>query len=385
MLNRSIKLLKSNSLFLFGPRGTGKSFLLKQQFEGLRTLWIDLLDPLTEDRYARRPDELRSEILHQKKTWDWVVLDEVQKLPRLLDVVHQLIESHRIRFALTGSSARKLKRGAANLLAGRAFVYHLFPLTYREMEEKFDLNAALRWGGLPRVFLMEEEEEKKLFLKTYATTYLKEEIWAEQIVRRLDPFRKFLEIAAQANGEIVNYSNIAKDVGVDNKTVQSYFQILEDTLVGFFLEPYHRSIRKQQRQSPKFFFFDTGVKRALEGTLNQELVPNTYGYGKTFEHYLLLEMKRLNDYGQKDFRFSYLLTKDGAEIDLILERPGLPAALVEIKSTDHTDERDTQALEHFLPDFKKAEAFCLSRDPIPKKIGKVSMLPWGEGLRELGF
>jgi len=375
----------NHSFFLFGPRGTGKTFFLKERFAAQRTLWVDLLDPLTEDRYALRPATLRDEILAQKDHIDWVVIDEVQKLPRLLDVVHQLIESHKIRFALTGSSARKLKRGAANLLAGRAFVYHLYPVTHREWGPAFDLESALRWGGLPRLEQLATDEEKHDFLKTYALTYLKEEIWAEQVVRKLDPFRRFLEIAAQTNGEIVNYTNIARDVGADTKTVQSYFQILEDTLVGFFLEAHHRSIRKQQRQAPKFFFFDTGVKRALEGTLTQKLVPNTYGYGKSFEHFVLLEIIRLNDYLKKDYRFSYLLTKDRAEIDLVIERPGLPVALVEIKSTEHADDRDTRAIEHFLPDFKKAAGFCLSRDPIPKKIGNVSVLPWEQGMKELGL
>ncbi|MBI2346064.1 MAG: ATP-binding protein [Deltaproteobacteria bacterium] len=346
MLSRIVNVL-NHSFFLFGPRGTGKTFFLQQKFASQKTFWLDLLDPLTEERYALRPGALRDEILKQHKGLDWVVIDEVQKLPRLLDIVHQLIESHRIRFALTGSSARKLKRGAANLLAGRAFVYHLHPMTHRELGATLDLDRA--------------------------------------IVRKLDPFRRFLEIAAQTNGEIINYTNIARDVGADTKTVQSYFQILEDTLVGFFLEPYHRSIRKQQRKAPKFYLFDTGIKRALEGTLTQSLVPNTYGYGKAFEHFVILELLRLNDYGKKDYRFAYLLTKDHAEIDLIIERPGLPPALVEIKSTERVDDRDTAAIEHFLPDFRKAEGFCLSRDPAPKKIGHVTALPWDQGIRELGL
>lgn len=384
MIHRLLSPL-NHSFFLFGPRGTGKTSFLKQWFSHQSVFWIDLLDPSTEDRYALRPAALRDEILQRKDGLDWVVIDEIQKLPRLLDVVHQLIESHKIRFALTGSSARKLKRGAANLLAGRAFVYHLYPLTHREWNGSFDLDSVLRWGGLPRLAHLTLDEEKHDFLKTYAHTYLKEEIWGEHIVRKLDPFRKFLEIAGQTNGEIVNYTNIARDIGADTKTVQSYFQILEDTLVGFFLDAHHRSVRKQQRQAPKFFLFDLGVKKALDGTLTQPLVPNTYGYGKAFEHFVIAEIMRLNDYSKKDYRFSYLLTKDGAEIDLIVERPGMPVALVEIKSTDRADERDTSAVEHFLPAFPKAEGFCLSRDPIPKKIGQVSVLPWEQGIRELGL
>ena len=385
MFHRILKLLKSNSFFLFGPRGTGKSFLLKQEFASSKTLWIDLLDPETEDRFSRHPSDLRNEILGQKGGWDWVIIDEVQKIPRLLDLVHQMIESDGTRFALTGSSARKLKRGAANLLAGRAFVNHLFPLTQKEAGESFDLMSVLQWGSLPKVVTLRTNEEKIAYLKTYALTYLREEIRAEQVVRRLDPFRKFLEVATQGNGEVINYTNIARDVGVDIKTVQSYYQILEDTLVGFFLEPYHRSVRKQQRQSPKFFLFDPGVKRALEGSLTQEIRPNTYGFGKAFEHWVILEIVRLNTYLQKDYRLSYLLTKDDAEIDLIIDRPGKTTILIEIKSTDHVDDRHTGTLERFLPDFKGAEAFCLSRDPHPKKIRSVRALPWHAGLKEIGF
>jgi predicted AAA+ superfamily ATPase len=196
---------------------------------------------------------------------------------------------------------------------------------------------------------------------------------------------RFLEVAAQCNGKIVNYSNIARDIGTDHKTVSSYFEILADTLLGFLLEPYHASVRKRQLQAPKFFFFDPGVTRALGGTLNVELVPRTYGFGRAFEHFVLLEIVRLSNYRQKDYRFSHLRTKDGAEIDLIVERPGSKLALVEVKSTDRVDERDIRNLSRFLPDFPNAEAFCLSRDKVRKQIGEVLAVPWQNGLEELGL
>src|SRR4029434_4072372 len=379
MIHRILKPLKSNSFFLFGARGTGKSTFLRNYFDLEQTLWIDLLDPLQEHLFFRNPDLLRERVREEKKRISWEVLDEVQKTPRLLDVVHQLIGETKIKFALTGSSARKLKRGAANLLAGRAFVNHLHPFTHLELGPSFDLTASLHWGTLPKVTQLNTPEERTAFLKTYALIYLKEEIGSEQIVRRLDPFRKFLEVASQCNGEVLNYSNIARDVGVDTKTVQSYFEILEDTLVGFLLPSYHRSIRKQQRQNPKFYFFDLGVKRALDGSLVQPPVPNTYGFGKLFEHFLILEVLRLHDYFQKRVRPSYWLTKDGAEIDLILERPGASTILIEVKSSENVDERDTKPLERFLKDFKNAEAYCLSRDPHPKKIGAIRCLPWMMG------
>ncbi len=376
---------KNNSFFLFGARGTGKSTFLKKFFSAEKTLWIDLLDPLQEDALAREPAEFYRRAEAVKHQVSWVVVDEVQKVPRLLDSVHRLIESTPLKFALTGSSARKLKRGAANLLAGRAFLNYIFPLVHLEMGESFDLFSALHWGTLPRVTQLSADEEKRDYLRAYALTYLKEEIWGEQIVRQLDPFRRFLPVAAQSCGEILNFTKIARDVGVDVKTAQSYFEILEDTLVGFFLQPYHRSIRKQQRQSPKFFFFDLGIKRALDGSIVQPPVPNNYGFGRLFEHFLILEMHRLNDYRKRDYRFSYLLTKDHAEIDLIVERPGLSTALVEIKSSERVDERDTKSLARFLPEFKKGEAYCLSRDPHPKKIDQVWALPWELGIKELGL
>ena len=389
MIHRIVKPLESNSFFLFGARGTGKSTFLKDYFASEKVLWIDLLDPLQEEQYALHPNSLKEEIAQQEPPW--VVIDEIQKVPKLLDVVHQLIENSKkkVLFALTGSSARKLKRGAANLLAGRAFMNHLFPLTAVEFGSHFNLMEVLRWGTLPKITQLSTDEEKTAFLKTYALTYLKEEVWAEHVVRRLDPFRKFLEVAAQTSGELVNYTNIARDVGADTKTVQSYFQILEDTLVGFSLNPYHRSIRKQQHQAPKFYFFDIGVKRALDHTLSQEIVPNTYGFGKTFEHFVILEAHRLNEYYQKDFQFYYLQTKDGAEIDLIVERPGKPIALIEIKSTERVDERDAKTIELFLKDFPNKfgppQGFCFSRDPKPKKIGNVQALPWEMGLKEIGL
>jgi predicted AAA+ superfamily ATPase len=243
----------------------------------------------------------------------------------------------------------------------------------------------LHCGTLPGLLRFTTDDERKAFLRAYALTYLKEEVWAEHLIRKLDPFRRFLGVAAQCNGEIVNYSNLARDVGSDHKTVCSYFEILEDTLLGFHLEPYHASVRKRQRQAPKFFLFDTGVARALSGTLNVDLVPGTYAFGKAFEHFVLLEIVRLSDYLCSDFRFSYLRTKDGAEIDLIVERPGRPTALVEIKSTDRVDERDTRELSRFLPDFPGAEAFCLSRDKARKRMGNVLAVPWREGLKEIGL
>jgi len=385
MFNRPIKLSKNNSFFLFGARGTGKTFSLKEHFKSPQALYIDLLTPEQNETYSLRPQALTEQLAALGSETEWIVIDEIQKVPKLLDVVHQQIESSRFKFALSGSSARKLKRGGANLLAGRAFVNHLFPLTARELGEQFSLDAALAWGTLPRLFAFDQEADKRDFLRTYAHTYLKEEINEEQVVRRLDPFRRFLVVAAQMSGQIINYSKIAREVGASTPTVQTYFQILDDTLIGFLLEPFHESIRKRQLGNPKFYFFDSGMQRALNNTLTVELKPQTYAFGAAFEHFVINEINRLQSYAKKDYQLSYLRTKDGVEIDLIIERPGLKRALVEIKSTARVAEDDVRALQQLGNDVPNSEAFCLSLDPTPKRIGRAMCFPWPRGLEELGL
>lgn len=383
MVNRRLRVDFESSFFLFGPRGTGKTSLLKQLFpDPSKVLWIDLLKEDDEDSYRKTP-QLLSEILNHKRV-SWVVIDEVQKNPKLLDIAHFEIQKKRCKFALTGSSARKLRRGSANLLAGRALTYQLFPFTADELGDLFHLDAALSEGTLPGLLEHPSPEGRWDYLRSYVTTYLKEEIISEQLVRKVDPFRDFLPVAAQCNGTILNFSKIGKDIGVDDKTVHSYFKILEDTLVGFPLPPYHRSVRKRQRESSKFYLFDTGVKRALDKTLRVPLLPQTYAYGHAFEHWIILEVFRLNEYRKLDYSLSYLRTKDDAEIDLIIERPGDKTLLVEIKSTTAVNETDTRSLQRFLRDWPgKAEAQIWSLDTRERKIDRVILLPWQQGLRQL--
>lgn len=390
MFQRLLKPTKSASYFLFGARGTGKTTLLHDLYQKTKSYYIDLLEPSKDLEYLRDPERLSREIAALPKSCKVVIIDEIQKVPMLLDVVHQQIEETKrnkreVHFVLTGSSARKLKRGAANLLAGRAFVYNLYPLIETELGQSFKLQEVLEYGTLPQVFSYKQATDKRQYLNAYANTYLKEEIWSEQIVRKLEPFNHFLAVAAQGNGKIINYNNIAKDILVDSKTVQSYYQILEDTLLGFFLKPYHRSLRKREVQSPKFYLFDNGVKRALDRTLNVPLNPQTYAYGEAFEHFLISEIYRRNAYQQLDYSFFFIKTYDGAEVDLVIERPGMPTALVEIKSTTKVDPKDVRHLEGLGKDFQSAELFCLSLDKQAQKIGNTSALHWLEGLKELGL
>lgn len=383
MFRRLLQTGRRHSFFLFGARGTGKTTYIREAFGPDVSLYLDLLDPEFEDLYRRTPSRLEQQVRALPGSVEWILIDEVQRAPRLLDVAHRLIESTDKRFVLTGSSGRKLRRGASNLLAGRAFVHNLYPLTVPELQAAFDLDEALRWGTLPRIYALDIDEDKQAYLRAYALTYLREEIVAEQIVRRLDPFRQFLEIAAQSNGAIINYANIARDVGADPKTVISYFSILEDTLVGFLLPAFHRSVRKQQRAGPKFYYFDPGVKRALERTLDVPLNAGTYEYGKAFEHFVITQIVHLSRYRYPDWRFSYLQTGAGVEIDLVIERPGLPTALIEIKSSGRVDERDIRHLARFTEDFHEPLALCISRDPARMQMEGVLCVHWREALDAL--
>lgn len=381
MFRRIQKLSEINSFFLFGARGTGKTTLLQQALGAKETLWIDLLTDADEERYGRTPDEL-SHVLERKKV-DRVVIDEVQKAPKLLDIVHFEMEKRKdIQFVLTGSSARKLKRGSANLLAGRAFTYNLYPLTHIELGNQFSIKDALEFGTLPKLFTYSNREDKNEFLRSYVRTYLKEEIQMEQLVRNMNPFRDFLEIAAQSNGKILNYSKIARDVHADDKSIANYFSILEETLIGFFLPPFHRSVRKQQRESPKFYFFDPGVVRALNGTLRVELLPQTFAFGDAFEHWIILECHRLNEYYRLDYKLSYLRTKDDVEIDLVIQRPGQGDLLIEIKSSTQIKKEHVSHLKSFQKDWgERCTAEVWSLDSVEKEIDGVACLHWTTGLR----
>jgi predicted AAA+ superfamily ATPase len=385
MIKRLINIPKDESFFLLGARGTGKTSLLKQLFGPEEALYIDLLKPAEFSELSLNPDSLLARMAGLPDTTSWVIIDEIQKLPKLLDLVHHQIENTKYKFALTGSSARKLKRGAANLLAGRAVVYNLFPLTSRELESSFNLDESLSWGTLPLILAAKNPSTRIKKLRTYAHTYLKEEIQQEQLVRTLEPFHRFLLVAAQSNGTILNYSAIGRDCGVGEKTVQEYFKILEDTLVGTILPAFHESIRKRQSHNPKFYFFDCGVQRALAQTLRLVPEPHSFTFGRAFETFIVNEVVRLQSYQELDFSLSYLRTKDDAEIDLIVERPGMPRALIEIKSSTSIKEQDVSTLQRLHRDFRNSEAFCFSLDPHAKKFGPVRALHWRDGLKEIGL
>lgn len=369
---------------MFGPRGSGKSTLLHRHFPATDTLFLDLLDIQLFDDLMMDSGRFERIINASDAVHKRVVIDEIQKFPRLLDVVHQQIQKTKRQFIMTGSSARKLKQAGTNLLAGRAWLYNLYPFTSKELVSDFDLKRALERGTLPEAYLAPSAMDTREYLKSYVATYLEKEIQQEQWVRNLEPFRRFLAVAAQMNGKILNRSTIAREVGVNDVTVANYFEILEDTLLGFHLPAYHQSVRKAQRLAPKFYFIDPGIKRALDRTLVVELLPQTYAWGDSFEHWVILEIYKNASYLRYDWKFSYLRTKDDLEIDLIIDRPGLPMALVEIKSKEKVSEADAKALESLGPDIKrKAERFLLSMDPLEATFGRTRAFHWMKGLQVL--
>lgn len=382
LIPRLLVLPKNHSFFLFGARNTGKSTLLENQYDATFSISIDLLDSEEEERFRRDPNILYQIVTALPPTITHVIIDEVQKVPKLLDIVQRLIKDTDKYFVMTGSSAHKLKKGGGNLLAGRAFIYSLFPFTSVELGSDFNLESALQWGTLPQILTCKDDKERQEFLHAYVHIYLKEEIWQEHLVRKLDPFRRFLEVAAQSNGKTINTSNIARDVGVDDKTITAYYSILEDTLIGFLLEPFHHSFRKRLSNKPKFYFFDMGVVRALSHLMGVPIVPQTYDHGNAFEHFIILECMRLANYYNKEYRFSYLRTVNDAEIDLIVERPGKPLLCIEIKSARHIDAVDINVLRKLCKDLPNSEAICLCNEKYPKQIDNVTVLPWQQGLKQ---
>jgi uncharacterized protein len=386
MILRSFNISKKHSFFLFGARGTGKSTWLQSNFIESDHFWIDLTDPKTERRYARRPEIL----LEEWKSYvnlkgkingpePWIVIDEVQKIPQILDVVHVGIQRHKIKFALTGSSARKLKRGAANLLAGRALSYNMHPFTYLELGNRFVQQDYLNWGGLPMISEIDNDSDKKKYLDSYVDTYIREEIQIEQLVRKIEPFRMFLDVIGQMNGEVVNIAKISREAGIDPKSGERYFEILQDTLLGYFLPCFDQSVRKSQIQHPKFYLFDIGIARALRKELTLNLEPHTSLYGRYFEQFVIQQIRSVNDYKNADYRLSYLRTKDGNESDLVIKRPARRPLFVEIKSTDKPEQLSIAHFQMLAKD-AKAESIVLCNCSRPYEIGETQVLPWQQGI-----
>jgi predicted AAA+ superfamily ATPase len=385
MLTRVIKIPESLDFFLFGPRATGKTTLLSELFQPQTTFTVNLLLPEVLEQMLENQHAFRQTLEALPATINTVIIDEVQRIPGLLDVVQDLIQKERFRFILTGSSARKLKRGHANLLGGRAVTRTLGPLSFFEIPNTpAAFESKLFWGGLPKVFLAKNNEERCDLLRAYVQTYLAEEVVAEQLVRQLNPFRKFLQIAAQMNGQIINCNAIGRDIGTSHNTVSSYFEILEDTLIGFSLPAYHTSLRKRVRSKSKFFLFDTGVCRALARTLEHHPQQGTSAYGTLFEHMLIVEFRTLASYLKPDWEMSFYQTASGNEIDLIIDAGGGEIYAIEIKSALDISKVNLNSEISLLEEIQSSKKIVLSRDPLRKKISNnVVAMHWRDGLIEI--
>jgi len=363
------------SAFLWGPRQTGKSTFLKQRYPD--SVWFDLLRTDLFLDLNRRPSLLREELLSldEEALRRPIVIDEVQKVPAILDEVHWLMENRGLRFVLSGSSARKLKRGKANLLGGRAWRFHLFPLTSREVGP-LDLMRVLNRGMLPRPYLQERYERS---LQAYTRDYLKEEVVDEGLTRNVPAFSRFFEAMTFSHGELTNFANIARDCGVDGKTVKEYYQILVDTLLGTWVPPFKRRQNRQViSKAAKFYLFDVGVAGSLVG----RRITNERGeaFGKALEHFVLMEILAHSSYRELHYPVHFWRTKSGLEVDFIL---GDGEIAVDVKGSSRVERKDLNGLKAFAQDHSPDQAIVVCNEARPRKVDDLLLLPVREFLERL--
>jgi len=372
MYNRILETrLPKSSFFIFGPRQVGKSTLLKSCKADLT---IDLLEPELQLAYNKNPSFLVQQ-LEAANPQATIFIDEVQRVPKLLDVIHQLMEKNPdLQFILCGSSARKLRHGAANLLGGRALYRTMHPLTVDELDENFNLELALMYGTLPKIYTYLEQNRKaeaEDLLRSYVITYLKEEVKAEALVRNLQGFQNFLDIAVAQYAEQINFSGVSRDCQIALSTVREYYSILEDTLLGAFLFPYLKSPRKRMSHQPKFYFFDNGVTRGLLGTLLDK--PGRKEQGRLFEQWFIQEIIRKNEYFQLDWKLYFWRTNHGAEVDLLLSRGGKILYAIECKNSKQLSTGDISGLRSFHNDYPNVPCYIASPVNEPFNISFVQV------------
>jgi uncharacterized protein len=364
-------LLKKKSFFLFGPRGTGKTSLIKHQLQDV--LRLDLLRSDLYMRLSRHPNELE-EIILKTDSPKWVVIDEIQRIPMLLNEVHRLIEDRGIRFLLTGSSARKLKKNPdINMLGGRAWEANLFPLTREEIPH-FKLDRYLQYGGIPSVYLSEEPTEE---LDAYANMFLMGEIKAEGLVRNIQAFSRFLAVSALTSGTMLNFSEIASDTGIPVSTVREYYQILEDTFFGFMLPAWTKSLKRKPISTAKFYLFDLGVKNLFAEV--EQLQPKSDQYGQAFEHFIALELRAYLSYRRIKKKLSYWRTQHGHEVDFIIGNE----IAIEVKTTKKVSSKHLKGLNLLHEEGLCQQYYLVSKDPIERKVGHCLLLHWTTFLDKL--
>lgn len=368
------ELLVRKSCLLLGPRQTGKSWLIRRCFP--KVFVYNLLESDTFLRLSREPQLIRQEL--EANPREVVVIDEIQKLPGLLDEVHLMIEESGTRFLLTGSSARKLRRSGTNLLGGRAHLQTLHPLSWRELESStgkasFKLERALEFGMLPSIYL---SDNPKSDLADYAGLYLREEIASEGLVRNIPAFSRFLEVAALSNSQMINYTKIANDAQVSPSTVQEHFQILRDTMIGYDLPGWRQSVRRKGISTAKFYFFDGGVARTLQQ--RDALSPRTVEYGQAFETFIFHELRCYADY-QSQANLAYWKSASGFEVDFIFG----DEVAIEVKTTNHVTPDDMRGLCALQEENKLSKYFLVCFEKRRRKVDGITILPWEEFLHEL--
>jgi predicted AAA+ superfamily ATPase len=365
--------LSEHSYFLFGPRGVGKTSWLKAHFKDALT--FDLLNHETYIALLGNPSRLSGLIPSDYK--GWIIIDEIQKAPALLDEVHRLIESRSLRFILTGSSARKLRRQGVNLLAGRAFLKNFYPLTVKELGEAFSLSSSLLYGHLPMAI---NSQNPKEFLTSYIATYLKEEVMQEGLTRNIALFTKFLEVASFSQGEMLNYTQIAQDIGTNRTSVEIFFQILEDLLLATRILPFTQRAKREVVKSVKFYYFDVGVYRALrpKGPLDTAEEID----GAALETLFLQEVKALNDYFQLGYQIYFWRTRSQVEVDFVLYgEKGL--LIFEVKRKSQLKTEDYKGLKTFMSDYPIAKAYLLYGGVDAFIYNDIHVIPFEKALLSL--
>lgn len=349
------------AMFLFGGRQVGKSTLLKERFP--KAIYIDLLKSDIRNRFKQHPEEFRESLLRYPPE-TLVIVDEIQKIPDLLDEVHWLMVEKDLWFILSGSSARKIKRSGANNLGGRAIPETLFPLVSAEIPD-YDLDRAVQNGMIPRHYMVANAQNR---MRAYVDLYLKEEIIEESLVQNVDEFIRFMEVAAIMDGEILNYENVASDCGVSANTVKAYYKILVETLLGFEVPAYRKVIKRKLYKSSRFYYFDVGIANHL--TKRYHLAPRTPEYGHAFEHLIIQEIRAYLGYTGSEEELTYWHTYENLEVDAVI---GDARVAIEIKSTDHVNHDDKKGVTEFAKEHPETKQILVSRDRISRRSGDVDL------------
>lgn len=378
MFNRLIDHLLElkTSFFLFGARGTGKTFWLREKLSE-QSILIDLLESDNYIKLQNRPQHLEEMIPTDYK--GWIVIDEVQKVPELLNEVHRLIELKSYRFILTGSSSRGLRKKGINLLGGRALNYKLYPLTITELGNEWDINIALKYGTLPSIYSKHKKQSRK-YLESYIQVYLKEEVLQEGLTRNLGAFSRFMEIASFSQGSVLNMTEIARETQINRKVVEGYFNLLEDLLIAYRLPVFTKKAKRKLIIHPKFYYFDAGVYRTL-----RQLVPVDSDLeigGVALETLVLQHLIAINSYFELNYQIYYWRTKHGLEIDFILYgEKGLIA--IEVKSSTQIHSKDIKALKHFKEDYKVAKLYVFYNGKRELYLEDINIIPIDLALKKL--